>query len=140
MSEPVKFLKLTNLTKPINELQFAKRCARCIRQKKGCDHRKTLGPFKCTKNGKLYFLPGDENKYEIGKELFEDLLKIQLKNGFNLAKFMIESGLSTAYVPYQLPMSESNLSQLPTSEPNLSQLLFQNSNTPELDFYLQNHY
>ncbi|CAG8557554.1 12555_t:CDS:2 [Racocetra persica] len=88
------------------ELKFAKRCARCDRQRKKCDIEITLGKFRCTnyppleldvseeEDGKIYLQPNDQsndNKYEINQDTFEKILRIKIKNGFDLGKFINES-------------------------------------------------
>ncbi|KAF0492713.1 hypothetical protein F8M41_021560 [Gigaspora margarita] len=133
------------MTKTINE-KLAKKCARCFRQRKKCDHEKMSkclncmkykkgkkacliqckkcykknkevkeGPFPqcknckeitedspgeliCEENGKIYFKPGNGKKYEINEEIFEKILTVKQRSGYDLDKFMAGQGcVSTSH-------------------------------------------
>ncbi|KAF0447030.1 hypothetical protein F8M41_002844 [Gigaspora margarita] len=83
----------------------------------------------CEEDNKMYFTPGDGNKYEIKDEIFEKIFTEKLKHGWDLGKF-----LAAQRQNFSSQHSNPDLSQSPTFKTNL--LPTSDLNLPALEEFL----
>ncbi|KAF0492715.1 hypothetical protein F8M41_021562 [Gigaspora margarita] len=133
--------KAVGLSKCINCMKYKREKRACLIQCMDCYKKNKIvktGPFPQCENckeinedspsepiyeedGKTYFTPGDGNKFEIREEIFERILKIKLRSGYDFNKFKTDKRIIISFPP-----PESN-PPLPTSHlslPGLDEVFF----------------
>ncbi|CAG8449070.1 1225_t:CDS:2 [Gigaspora rosea] len=75
-------------------------------------------------DGKTYFTPGDGNKFEIREEIFEKILRIKLRSGYDFNKFMTDKRTNLSFQPPEfnppLPTSHLHLPDLEETSEDLN--------------------